>query len=158
MNGNCLDNKLLFRIPEDMAYFKKKTENNIVIMGRKTFESLPNKKPLSNRVNIVLTRKNLKENNDIIICHSIDEVISKITDIDKEVYIIGGEEIYKQFLNYCSEALITKIDASGKKNKYFPNLDKLDNWELIKESEKKIYNGITYKFTEYQNNNVLPLE
>ena len=156
--GIGLDDQLLYRIPEDMSYFKERTENNVIIMGRKTFESLPKKKPLPNRVNIILTRQDMKRENDVVICHSIDEVLDKIVNIDKEIYIIGGAEIYKHFLNYCSKALVTKINASVQKNKYFPNLDELDNWELVKESDSRMHNGITYKFTEYQNNKVLTIK
>jgi len=156
--GIGLNDQLLYRIPEDMAYFKEKTNNNLVIMGRKTLESLPKGKPLPNRVNIILTRQDIKREDDVIICHSMDEVISEIIDLDKEIYIIGGSEIYKQFLNYCSKALVTKIDANATKNKYFPNLDELDNWELVKESDTRIYNKVAYKFTEYQNNKILTLD
>ncbi|MDD4036634.1 MAG: dihydrofolate reductase [Bacilli bacterium] len=156
--GIGLDNQLLYRIPEDMSYFREKTENNIIVMGRKTFESLPKKKPLPNRVNIILTRQDMKREDDVVICHSIDEVVSKITNIEKDVYIIGGAEIYKQLLDYCSKALVTKVNASATKNKYFPNLDELDNWELVKESDNRVYNGIIYKFTEYQNNKVRMLK
>ncbi|MDD2189759.1 MAG: dihydrofolate reductase [Eubacteriales bacterium] len=144
------DGGLLVHLPGDLKYFKEMTLNKVVVMGRETFESLPGKKPLKDRVNIVLSR-NPDFHPDCIVCRSIDEVFGVLEDYDTEdVFVIGGQEIYRQFLPYCSGHLVTKINAVFDADKYYENLDMKDDMELIKESEVQIENEIEYRFTEYR--------
>lgn len=152
--GIGLDNQLLFRIPEDMKRFRELTKGNIVVMGRKTLESLPNGEPLPNRLNIVLTRQDMSSKDNLVVCHSIEDLLQYIKDTDMEVYVIGGSEIYKQLLDYSREALVTKINSSALKDKYFPNLDKLPNWEVVEESEEHKYKELTYKYVTYKNRDI----
>ena len=143
-------NELLIRISEDLKYFKKLTINNTVIMGRKTFESLPNKKPLTNRTNIILTNDINYKIDNAIICNSIDDVLKITENINNEVYIIGGEMIYKLFLPYVKKAYITKIYHKFKADRYLTNFINND-WTLINESP--IYeteNNLRYQFLVYQ--------
>lgn len=143
---------LLQYIPEDMRFFKEKTLNKVVIMGRETLDSLPNGEPLKDRVNIVLTRDKSFKKEGIVICNSIEETLKQIEKFKSDnVFIIGGESIYKQFLNYCDELFITKIQNEYKADKFFPNIDILESWELISESETKEYKGIKYSFCKYKN-------
>lgn len=143
--------RLLQSIPEDMKFFKEKTKGNIVVMGRTTFESLPNKSPLKDRVNIVLTRNNNFVDDRLIICHSIEETIEVLKQYDNDqIYIIGGEAIYNYFLPYCDTAYVTKINNSYVADKYFINLDNEEEWQLIAKSEEKEYNGISFNFNEYR--------
>lgn len=144
---------LLSFIPEDMKFFKEKTIENVVVMGRTTFDSLPNRKPLKGRINIVLTRNKDFSIEGVIVLNTIDEVLEKVADFDEDkVFIIGGEAIYKQFLPYCKEALITQNNSVNQADKFFPRLDEDSNWEKIYESEKKIHKDIEFVFTTYKNN------
>ncbi|MDD4564951.1 MAG: dihydrofolate reductase [Eubacteriales bacterium] len=142
--------KLLVNLPEDLKYFKEKTLGKVVVMGRATFESLPGKSPLKGRINIVLSR-NPDFNPDCIICRTIDEVFNVLESYDTEdVFIIGGQEIYKQFFPYCSEYLVTRINNVFNADKHFENLDVREDMELVWKSETHIENGIEYQFTEYR--------
>ena len=130
------ENNLLARIPEDMKFFVEKTKGNIIILGRKTLESFKGGKPLKDRINIVITKNKNYECEGAVICHSIEEAINeaqsltKISESNKEIFVCGGEQIYKQFLNYCDTAYITKIHSSFMGDAFFPNLDELNEWEV----------------------------
>ena len=110
-------NQLLFHLKKDMEIFQQKTLQNIVVMGRKTMESLPGGKPLPNRKNIVLTRQTSfsrgdgEESGSLVVLHSRREVIQYVADAPEAVFIIGGGEVYQQFLDIASDAYITKVDA-----------------------------------------------
>ncbi len=148
--------KLLQVIPEDMKFFKETTINKVVIMGRETYESLPGKAPLKDRINIVLTRNVNFKDDRIIICRSIDEILQEIKKYDTDnVFIIGGESVYTQFLPYCSEAYVTKIKNTYTADKYFPNLENEKTWELASESDTKEHNEVQYNFLKYINKQVL---
>jgi len=147
--------ELLERISEDMKFFKEKTTNNIIVMGRVTFESLPNQKALPNRVNIVLSEseQNFK---DTIIVNSIDNLFSELEKhTDKEVYIIGGAKIYNLLYKKCRKAYITKIYNTYESDAKMFNLDKDSNWEIINKSEIKTNkNGVKFQFVEYNNKGI----
>ena len=148
--------QLLCKIEDDMRNFKQRTEHKIVIMGRKTLDSLPNHAPLPNRTNIVLTHKDPDDFNDydnLLIMHSVEEIVEYCKD--SVAYCIGGGEIYKQFLPYCKVAVITKIDESFEADTYFPDLDEMANWVQISESEERIGNNMKYRFCIYKNTNVI---
>ncbi|KUO49921.1 MAG: dihydrofolate reductase [Desulfitibacter sp. BRH_c19] len=147
--------ELLQWIPEDLKFFKEKTLGKVVIMGRETFESLPGKKPLKDRLNVVLSKNEKFENENLTICRSLDELFSTIANypID-DVFVIGGESIYAQLLPFCSQAYVTKIQNTYVADKYFINLDKLEAWEEVSTSEMKNYDHIQYSFVKYVNNKV----
>ncbi len=156
--GIGCENKLLQYIPEDMKFFKEKTIGNVVVMGRETFESLPGKNPLTARVNIVLTRNSSFKDERLIICNSMDETLKELEKYDTDkVFIIGGEAIYTQFLPYCDELFVTKIQNEYEADKFFPNVDDISNWGLVEESEVKEYKGIKYVFTRYKNTEVVSI-
>ena len=92
------DNKLLAHIPEDMKFFREKTMNQVVIMGRKTLESFPGENPLKNRINIVITTDKTYKKENAIIVSSIEEAIIEAKKHNKDVFVIGGASIYKQML------------------------------------------------------------
>lgn len=144
------NNDLLFSIPEDMKFFRQTTLNKVVVMGRKTLESFPNKSPLKNRVNIVLSSSLNKDG--CIIVNNIEELKEKIKEFDgDDVFVIGGATVYKLLLPYISTALVTKVDADGGATVFFENLDKLSNWKMESESEEIETNGYKIKFIEYKN-------
>ncbi len=144
---------LLFSIPEDMKYFRETTLNKVVVMGRATYESLPFK-PLKNRVNIVLSADMSYSPAGATVCRSAADVFKEIKKYPPgDVYIIGGERVYREFLPYCDTALITKVRSAREADSFFPDIDKLDCWEKVKESEVKSFEGLEFTFTEYGNNN-----
>ncbi|MDR2458033.1 MAG: dihydrofolate reductase [Clostridiales Family XIII bacterium] len=154
-------NKLLCYLPSDLKFFKEKTEGNIIIYGRKTLLSFPKEKPLKNRINIILTKnisniENFKSilNENTFIANSITAAIDKSKKIankeNKEIYICGGEKTYKEFLPFVSRLYITKIDDDFNADKFLPNIDALNTFNLINESEIKNENGINFKFTIYE--------
>lgn len=143
---------LLQKIPEDMKNFKQITLGKVVVMGRETFESLPGKEPLKERINIVLSRNERFQNEKVIICRSFGELFHELEKYDSEdVYLIGGESIYSRLLPCCSEAIITKIDKEYTADKYFINLDNEKSWELVNSSGFKYYNDIRFSFNRYVN-------
>lgn len=150
-------NNLLYNIPADMQFFKEKTVNNVVIMGRRTFESLPQKKPLRNRLNIVLSSRISYSNENIVVCRSLHELFDYLYKLStKEIYVIGGENIYSQLLPYCSLAYITKIMKKSTADKFMINLDNNSNWKLISKNEVQYYNSdINFSFLTYKNLNII---
>ena len=127
---------LLERIPDDMKFFRKTTLNKVIIMGRTTFESFPGQNPLKNRTNVVLSRTKEYPDKDIILCKSEKEVFNVLKNVDKnDIFIIGGENIYKMFLPYCDEVYVTKIHNEYEADRYFVNLDNERDWQLVDTSE-----------------------
>lgn len=125
--------KLLLPIPKDMQIFKSLTVGNIIVMGRKTLESLPGGNPLPDRINIVLTKDKNYYKDGVIVVNSISEVFDFINkkSLRKNIFVIGGESIYKQFLPYCDTAYITYIDKEFEADTHLENLDKIHDWKLI---------------------------
>mgnify|MGYP001086226405 FL=1 len=145
------DNKLLVKIPADMKMFREKTTGKAVVMGRKTLESFPNGLPLKNRTNIVLTRKQEYKVKDAIVVNSKAELDKELKKYDSDdIYIIGGESIYRMLLDECDTAYVTKIDYAYEADTYFPNLDEDVNWEIVEESEEQTYFDLEYRFLEYK--------
>jgi len=146
---------LLEHIPEDLKFFKGMTIGKVVIMGRETFESLPGKKPLKDRLNIVLSKNENFTNENVKICRSLEELFNVLANYSEDdVFVIGGESIYCQLLPFCSEVYITKIKNSYKADKYFINIEQIEAWEMVSESEARNYGDIEYRFIRYANNKI----
>ena len=144
------DNKLLVSIPDDMKFFRETTTGKVVVMGRKTLESFPNSKPLPNRVNIVLTRDAKYEAKGAIIVHSKEELNEELKKYNSDdIYVIGGESIYRMMLDECDRAFVTYVDYSYDADAYFPNLDEMSDWKLAEESEEQTYYDIEFYFRTY---------
>ena len=144
------NNDMMFSLPADMKFFRQTTLNHAIVMGGNTLRSFPGGNPLKNRVNIVLSRGQVRD--DCVIVRSYDELFAELKARQNEdVYIVGGGEIYKALLPYCDEVLVTKVDALGGATVYFPNLDEDEDFVLIYESEPIDDNGYTIKFTTYKN-------
>lgn len=144
------DNQLLVSIPADMRFFREMTLGKIVVMGRKTLESFPNGQPLSDRTNVVITNKKDYKVKNAIIVPSIEECLALLSQYKKEdIYVIGGESIYKQLLPYCETAHVTKIDFSYEADTHFPNLDEMEDWKIEKDSEEQTYYDLEYYFCKY---------
>lgn len=138
--------ELLFHIPEDMKRFKALTMGNTVIVGRKTLETFPNKMPLKGRETIVLSRQEPLDNGAMY-CNSLEELFKVLDNIQGDIFVIGGGEIYKELLPYCNRAYITRINADGKGDVFLPELDK--SWIIKEKSEKKVDKGIEFWFETY---------
>ena len=148
------NNGLLYKIPADMKFFKQTTIGNVVVMGSNTLKSFPDGKPLKDRVNIVLCPDG-EDREDCIIVRSLDELFAEIKKYPPEkVFVIGGQMTYKTLLPYCSEVLLTKVDAEDEADAFFENLDKNPNFKLTYESEPVETNGYMIRFTTYKNLNV----
>ena len=145
------DGGLLAHISGDMKYFRETTKGKVVVMGRKTLESFPGGQPLKNRVNVVLTTDKNYKVKDTVIVHSVEEMVEELKKYDSEdIYVIGGESIYRQLLPYCTKAYITKIDHAYDADTYFPNLDEDPEWEMTKISDEQTYFDLEYVFTIYE--------
>lgn len=149
--GIGFKNKLLVSIPDDMKFFRKTTTGKVVVMGRKTLESFPNGQPLKNRVNIVLTSDKNYVLKDAVVVHDIEELYKELKQYDsKDVYVIGGESIYRQLLDECDVAHITKIDYSYDADAFFPNVDEKPEWKITEESDEQTYFDLEYYFLKYE--------
>ncbi|MEE3420338.1 MAG: dihydrofolate reductase [Lachnospiraceae bacterium] len=146
------DGKLLVSIPADMQYFKQMTMGKVVLMGRKTLESFPRKKPLAHRAeNIVLTSNPDYLVEGATVVHSVDEAVEAASKwASEDVFVIGGGEIYRQMLPYIDTIYVTKIDYTYDADTYFPNLDEDGEWELVRQSEEGTYFDLIYEFDVYR--------
>ena len=141
----------LVNIPQDQKMFRDRTLGKVIVMGRKTLESLPGGQPLYGRTNVVLTRDLQFQAKGTKICHSVEEVLELLKDIPQDdIYIIGGQTIYEQFLPYCEEALVTWIDYEYAADTYFPNLDKSKDWKMTEESDEQTYFNLCYTYRTYK--------
>ncbi|WP_394527563.1 dihydrofolate reductase [Lacrimispora sp. JR3] len=148
--------QLLVSIPEDKKLFREETIGKVIVMGRKTLESLPGKQPLYGRTNIVLTRNPDYKVKGAVICHSLSQVMEELKKYRKEdCFIIGGQSIYEQFLPYCNTAHVTYIDYLYSADTHFPDLDKDANWEMTAESDEQTYFDLCYTFRMYQRKNLV---
>ncbi len=142
---------LLVSIPEDMKLFREETVGKVVVMGRKTFESLPQGLPLVERTNIVLTTSEDFKHDNVYVCHSVDEVLNKVKEYPTEdVYVIGGASVYEQMLPYCDTIHLTKIDYTYDADTYFPDIFKDGVWQETARSDERTYFDICYEFVRYQ--------
>lgn len=143
-------NQLLVRIPNDHKHFREETTGKVVVLGRKTLETFPQGLPLKNRTNIILSKDRSYQVKDAIVVHSIEELLEELKNYkDEDIYIIGGDSVYKQMLPYCDVAHVTKIDHEYEADAYFPNLDKDEEWEIVADSEEQTYFDIAYQFLKY---------
>ena len=143
------DNGLLFSIPKDMKFFRETTMGKVVVLGRKNLESFPGGRPLKNRTNIILTRNPDFKCDGAVICHDISELF-KLPYDRSEMFVIGGEEIYRQLIGFCSECYITKVFETVPADKFMVNLDEDENWRLAEKSEKQEDNGHIIQFCRYE--------
>ena len=138
-------------IPMDRKFFREVTSGNVVVLGRKTLETFPNGLPLMNRTNIVLTENRDFKVKGAIVCHSVEEVLEELKNYaDEDVYVVGGESIYRQFLPYCNVAHVTKIDYEYQVDRYFPNLDEMEDWVITADSDEQTYFDLEYTFVKYE--------
>ena len=149
-----VDNQLPWHLPADLQDFKKRTTHHTIIMGRKTFDSIG--KALPNRTNIVITRDTKFNHADIIAKHNIEDALTHCTEMNfDEIFIIGGETIYKQTIAFADKLYLTKVDVTIENGTaFFPEIN-TDEWDLIdrdahKKDEKNQYD---FAFEVYEKKN-----
>lgn len=143
------DNDLLFSIPTDMKFFRETTKGHTVVMGRKTLESFPGGKPLKNRTNIVLST-GMQQGEGYMVVRSLEELLSVVDTIDDDVFIIGGESIYKLLLPYADTAYVTKVDKEADADSFMPNLDEDGRWVVDSVSDSITENDVSFRFCTYK--------
>jgi dihydrofolate reductase len=146
------NNELLWHISEDLKRFKRLTSGNTVIMGKKTWESLP-RKPLPGRKNIVLTDNPKEAIENSVTAYSIDDALSKCRQ-DEEIFIIGGGSVYRQFMPLADRLFITHVHKKASADVYFPEIDS-EIWEIAEEKEFRSNetNSIPYTYRIYKKRN-----
>ena len=149
--GIGYQNKLLASIPSDMKFFRQTTTGKVVVMGRKTLESFPNGLPLKNRVNIVLTQNRNYDVKDAVIVHSEKELLEELKKYNSDdIFVIGGESIYRMMLPYLDLIYVTKIDRTFQADTFFPDLDAMEEWEMTEEGEEQTCFDLEFAFTKYE--------
>lgn len=144
-------NDLMFRLPLDMKFFRETTSGKVVCMGYNTLLSFPGGKPLKNRTNVVLCEEGVSPEGCIAV-HSVKELLETVEKYPPDyVFVIGGGSVYRTMLPYCDKVYLTKVDADGGAEVFFPNLDEDENFVLKSESEPVVDNGYTIRFTVYEN-------
>lgn len=147
---------LIYSLPSDLKYFKTHTTNKVVVMGERTYLSLP-KRPLPNRTNIVLTNRGVTYDGAITV-HGISELKEAIAGYNTDdVFVIGGASVYNLLMDNCKYAYITHIDASEPADTYINNVDAKPNWRLVDKSPTYSENNLNFCFCVYENTSVLPL-
>ncbi|MDU5596388.1 MAG: dihydrofolate reductase [Lachnospiraceae bacterium] len=145
--------KLLVSIPRDKKLFREETTGKVIIMGHNTLLSLPGAQPLAGRENIVLSRDKSLSIKGATVLNSVDacmDYLKKNNIKDSDVFVIGGESIYNDFLPYCDVAHITYIDYEYEADRHFLNLDISNEWSLVLETEEETYFDIPYTFRLYK--------
>lgn len=131
----------------DRALFRKLTDGAAVIVGRKTLEDFPGGKPLKNRRNIVVSRRDIQVEGAEV-AHSLEEAVSLVGS--ERSFVIGGASVFKQFYPVLDRVYVTKIDLCPESDSFFPNLDEEPDWVIKDEGEELCENGISYRFTCYE--------
>lgn len=150
-------NGLMFNIPKDMKFFRETTLGHTVIMGSNTLLSFPGGRPLPKRNNIVLWPGGEKRE-DCTVVDSLDELFAEVAKCDPDdVFVIGGAMMYRTMLPYCSEVLVTKVDAVGGADTFFPDLDENPDFVLAEESDHVEDGVVMLRFCTYKNTNTAEL-
>lgn len=140
------DNTLIWNFKQDMKFFRETTKGHTIVMGRKTFESLPGMLP--KRHHIVISRTNPSLPEGVEVFSSIEDFIKAYKDVKEEVFVIGGAQIYTQMLPYCDRLLLTEIDQTYDADAFYPDFDK--NQYIRTELSDITENGVHYNHIEYK--------
>lgn len=146
--------KLLVNIPNDMKHFREETMGKVVVYGRRTLETFPQGMPLGGRTNVILSKNPDYRMKNAVTVSSVDALMRTLEAYDsRDVYVIGGESVYRQLLPYCDTAHITKIDRVYEADARFPDLDTDPAWEITADSDEQTYFDIPYVFLRYERKN-----
>ena len=138
---------LLCYISPDLKYFREKTTGHTVLTGRKTLATFPKGAPLPKRKNLILSKNTdfLVEGAQVV--HSVEEALAQL---DEGSFVIGGEQVYRAFLPYCTRGYVTKIKGDFSADRFFPNLDEDDAWQVTNQLPEACWEGITYQYLTYE--------
>ncbi|MEL7146081.1 MAG: dihydrofolate reductase [Bacteroidota bacterium] len=142
------DNDLIWHLPDDMKFFKQATNGHAVIMGRKNYESIPPKwRPLPNRLNVVLTTNQTYSNQDVVVCHHLEDAIevAKAQSDKEEIFIIGGGQIYELGLAYATRIYLTEIHGTFDADVFFPEFDR-NEWQEMSRRHHPVDEKHQYSF------------
>ena len=146
------DNRLIYRVPEDLKNFRRLTTGNVVVLGRKTLESFPEGKPLPNRLNVVLSSRyeNTEGYDNLLVARGALELFTLLEQHSegKTVYLCGGESVYKAFCGACDGAILTEIDAETEDaDAFLPRLLPENGWQVVETTEwETSVSGLRYRF------------
>ncbi len=144
-------NDLLVRIPNDQRHFRDETMGKVIVLGHRTLETFPQGLPLQGRRNIILSQDRELRVKNAVVAHSLEELRDTLQPYDSgDIYIVGGESVYRQMLPYCDVVHITKIDRTYEADRYFPNLDEMPQWRITQDSEEQTYFDLEYVFLKYE--------
>ena len=144
-------NRVSIRIPREQKLFMEETAGKVIVMGRKTFQNLYQGLAVQGRTNIILSENKALQVKGATVVHSVEELLEEIAQYSSEdVYVVGGESVYRQLLPYCTVAHVTKLDHAYAADKYMENLDKSPQWKLTADSEEQTYFDIAYEFRKYE--------
>lgn len=148
--------QMLVVIPADQKMFRQETMGKVVVMGRKTLKTMPGERPLEGRKNLILTRDPDFRIKGADVCRSLEEALAKLEEYkkdgicrDEDIFIIGGQTIYEQFLPYCDKAHITYIDYAYEADTYMVNLEK-EGWRVTASSDEQTFFDLCYEFRKYE--------
>lgn len=140
------DNQLIWHFPQDLKFFKEQTKGHTIVMGRKTFESLPGMLP--KRHHIVISKSGAELPEEVEVFSSIDAFVDAYQTKEEEIFVIGGATIYKQMLNLCHRLILTEINQSYDADVFFPEFDKtLYHKQILNDIME---NGVHYQHVEYR--------
>lgn len=143
--------KQLVQIPAMQRHLQQLTIGSIIVMGRKTLQAMPQGQPLYGRDNVILSSDRGLSVRGAKIVHNLEELKEELEKArGKEIYVCGGDRVYKQLLSYCDTAYVTMVEKSYAADIYFENLDKSGKWKLTEESDEQTYFDITYYFRKYR--------
>jgi len=146
--------RLLVQIPLDQQFFRDMTKGKVIVLGRKTLATFPNGIPLASRTNVILSSDENYSVRGAVCLHSLEETLEYLKKFRSEdIFIVGGESIYEQFLPYCDTIHLTKIDYEYKADTHFPDITKRPEWVLTEESEEQTYFDVEYYFQKYERKN-----
>lgn len=145
------DNHLLFRISADLKRFRQLTAGKTVIMGRATLATLPGGAPLKDRNNIILSSDPSFHPEGALVCRSPEEALAAAAGFPTEdVFVIGGESVYRTFLSHCERIYVTRIWSDAAADRFFPDLDRL-GWPRLEESPLQEESGLRFQYVTYEN-------
>ena len=156
--GIGFENNLLVTISADLKRFRSLTMGKTVILGRKTLETFPGGRPLKGRRNLILSTNPDYRPDGAEVFRSMDDLLAELRKLDPEtVCVIGGASVYEALLPYCRTAQVTKTYVNCQADRFFPDLDAMDNWEIEKVYDIEEENGIRFQYVDYVNNSPLAL-
>ena len=143
--------QMLVSIPSDKKFLQEVTLGKVIIGGRKAMEALPGGTTLKGRVNIVLTSKKDYSFSDAVIVHSMEEAMAELDKYPSEdIFVIGGESVFRQFLPYCDRVFVTKVDYKYEADAFFENLDDSEEWVMTHDSDEQTYYDLEYYLYQYK--------